>query len=87
MKLEKWKTSVIGVGPWIVQDHDDPLGICIGQFRNEKHADIFIKALSSQPSAPMDESCYVCGAKDGEMHKAYCSAGYGVFYHVSRVSE
>jgi len=34
---------------------------------------------ASQPAAPVDESCCVCGAKDGELHKAYCSAGYGVF--------
>ena len=43
--------------------------------------------IASQQAAPVDESCYVCGAKDGELHKAYCSAGHGVFYHVSQVSE
>ena len=47
MKLEKWKTSVVGVGPWLVQDHDDPLGVIIGQFREEGHADIFIAGLSA----------------------------------------
>ena len=45
MNLEKWKTSVIGVGPWIVSDKNDPLEKVIGVFREEKHADIFLSAL------------------------------------------
>jgi len=55
MNLEKWKTSVVGVGPWIVSDKDDPLGKAIGVFREEKHADIFISALiASQPVIEAD---------------------------------
>ena len=55
MKLEKWKTSVVGVGPWIVSDNDDPLGQSLGVFRQEEDADIFLAAKNaSQPSDSAD---------------------------------
>lgn len=44
MRLEKWKTTVVGVGPWIVSDMDHPQEIIIGQFRLEADADIFVAA-------------------------------------------
>ena len=45
MRLEKWKTPVIGVGPWMVSDNEGPSSMTLAQFRKEEHADIFIKAL------------------------------------------
>ena len=66
MKLEKWKTSVVGTVPWMVQDHDSPLGVIIGQFRNEGHADIFIEALSSIKGGAFAKTpnfCPFCGKK------------------------
>ena len=52
MRPEKWKTSVIGVGPWIVSDNDDPYNLVIGQFRVEAHADLFVDALNKSKDAP-----------------------------------
>ena len=45
MNPEKWKTSVLGVGPWIVSDNDDPLCVSLGVFRKEEHADLFLEGL------------------------------------------
>jgi len=52
MRPEKWKTSVIGVGPWLVSDKDDPYSLVIGQFRVEAHADLFVNALNKSEDAP-----------------------------------
>jgi len=46
MKLEKWKTTVLGVGPWIVSDTDGLINT-IGTFREEEYADLFIQALEA----------------------------------------
>lgn len=66
MKIEKWRTSIIGVGPWMVSDNDDPLSRIIGQFREEKHADLFIEALNLLQAQPVDAiydpTCCRCGS-------------------------
>lgn len=48
MELELWKTTVLGVGPWIVSDIDDPSSACLGSFRLEKHARIFLDAMEKE---------------------------------------
>ena len=47
MKLEKWRTTVQGVGPWIVSDLGDSFTQVLAQFRKEEDADIFLRAKNN----------------------------------------
>ena len=55
MKIKKRKTSVVGVGLWIVSEESGPIQI-LGQFREEKYADLFVDAVKENLKSEISEN-------------------------------